>query len=158
MKKILLFISAVFLFTTSSLYGQDNKDNDHYNRIVKHKLDFLTSNLTLSSEKEEKFSDLFLEYKNKKHDLRVELTQNQLNFQKSNLSNAEAHQIIQKSFQLKQSMLSLEIQYHHKYAEVLSDDELVNYYKADEEYHQLMIERFRNKGKNKDKDKDKDKE
>lgn len=145
MKTYSLLILYFILLIYTSGFSQSRKytDKDFYDKISNHKLSFLKEKMTLDSEKESRFEILYMEFRDKRRNLKVDLAQNQLNLQKTDLTDKAAGEIIDNSFIIKQKLLDLEKEYYYKYAAILTEKEIAILYKSEEDYSKMMMERFK---------------
>jgi hypothetical protein len=137
MKKIALLIGIFSLLSMASQaqgrFGQ---------RMEERKKEFITSRMQLPADKETEFWALVDEMDAAKKDIRIEIAQNRMSFNKSSLSDKESSQIIEKDFTLKKKMLDSEKSHYDRMARLVGYSQVVAYIKAEQDFNRLIINRI----------------
>ena len=114
-------------------------------RLKEQKEKFLKERLQLSEEQDGKFFSLYEEFNMKRRDMRIEMSQNRLGLKKSSLSDAEAKKIIETELRLKKELVGLEEEYYKKYSGVLSSKQIIELYRAEDDFNKIMMQRLNNR-------------
>ena len=140
-----LVIIVLLTFTLNNLYGQQRDPGE---RINIKKKEFLVQRLNLDESSSKSFLSVYDEYHNKRKDIRIEMSQNQLSFRKSELSDAEAKKVINAEVNLKGKMVELEREYNDRFLKIISPQQLIEMYKAEDDFNRMMTERVRENSRN----------
>ena len=136
-------LKNTLVFTFAVLIGTTAFTQDYRSLIYEKKKQFLSGKINLNDSQQKEFWILYEEYYQKKKDLRIELSQNKLDLRKSNITEKEVQEIVQKDFSLKEKFVILEKEYLTKYSKILSTEQLVSLLNAEEDFHKIMMERIK---------------
>ncbi|MDH5379242.1 MAG: Spy/CpxP family protein refolding chaperone [Cyclobacteriaceae bacterium] len=134
---LMLLITLLLAFTVNAQRG-GNKEKLH-----QEKVNYLKERLNLTADQEKEFFVIYEEYNKRRHDLRIEMSQNKLGLRKTELSDNEAKKIIDRELDIKFKMVNLEKEYVDKYYKVLSPNQIIELYKADDDFNKIMMKRLR---------------
>lgn len=140
MKNLIIILSVLSI---SVLTRAQNPEVQR--KIHERKKDFLAERMSLEGDTKTEFFALYEEFELKRKDLRIDLSQNRMGLRKSTLSEKEAKQIIEKELAIKQKVVDLENEYVQKYFEILEPSQVVEMFKAEEEFRELMMNRMRSR-------------
>jgi hypothetical protein len=135
MKYIILCLAVLFVH---SGYGQTD---DGMKKIESARIAFITQRLDLTPEQAEKFWPLYREYAEKRQQLRNEYLNARQTTDKQ-LTDEESKKLLEKGLQLKQQQLELEKNYTERLNVVITNRQLLQLRKAEEDFRQLLLERI----------------
>ncbi len=139
MKKMIF----IFLLATLTIQAQDGK----HEKIKALKTAYITEKLALTSSEAEKFWPIYNRYDVKFHDLRkkekTEIYQ-KLRDGLDNLNEAEANNLIDRSFLLESEELELRKQMIAELRGVISPKKIIILKKTEDDFKRELLERYRN--------------
>jgi len=143
-------MKSLLIFTFTLLVTITAFTQDYRSLIYEKKKQFISEKINLNETQQKEFWVLYEEYNKKKKDLRVELSQNKLDLRKSNITEKEVQETLQKDFALKEKFVILEKEYLTKYSKILTTEQLVGLLNAEEDFHKIMMERLKENKHQKD--------
>ena len=149
-------MKSLLIFTFTLLVTITAFTQDYRSLIYEKKKQFISEKINLNETQQKEFWVLYEEYNKKKKDLRVELSQNKLDLRKSNITEKEVQETLQKDFALKEKFVILEKEYLTKYSKILTTEQLVGLLNAEEDFHKIMMERLKENKHQKDSSNDRD--
>ncbi len=135
-----LLIIAFMVNSVTLLIAQPG---DYNEQINSRKKEYITQRLQLDEKTSNEFFAIYDEYQAKRKNLRIDISQNQLTFRKSDLSDAEAKKALDSEFDLKMKLISLEKDYTSKYLKVLTPQQVIEVYKSEDDFNRRMMDRVR---------------
>jgi hypothetical protein len=141
MKKILLFLSIVFLVPSLKSEGQTNLE-----KLNNYKIGFFTKKLDLSSEEAVKFWPVYNEYQTQRNSLQMEKLKINRNFNQneSSLSDKQLTEMGDKYVDLLAQESNLAVDFHKKLKEVLPPAKVIRYYQAENQYKAQLLNELQN--------------
>jgi hypothetical protein len=141
MKKILLFLSIVFLVPALKSEGQTNLE-----KLNNYKIGFFTKKLDLSSEEAVKFWPVYNEYQTQRNSLQMEKLKINRNFNQneSSLSDKQLTEMGDKYVDLLAQESNLAVDFHKKLKEVLPPAKVIRYYQAENQYKAQLLNELQN--------------
>jgi hypothetical protein len=137
MKTLLLSLLTLWLAGPIALaQGRFNQ------RMEERKREFINERMNLPNEKEEAFWKLVDALEAGKKDLRIEMAQNRMSLNKSNLSEKEAQHILDRDFALKRQLIDYEKSSYDKMIKLVGAQNVVTYTKAEQDFNRMIINRI----------------
>ena len=96
------------------------------------------------------FFKIYDKFHEERNNLRIEISKNRLDLKKTDLSDKEALAVIKKEMEIKKKMVDLEEEYLDKYLKVISANQVIQMYKAEDEFNRIMMRRIRERHDNSD--------
>ena len=139
----LLFIGvtlSILSFAQSSHHQGHHEDNKERKEKFKAlKVEYITSQLDLSSEEAQQFWPVYNEFEKKLHALEKQRRKTFKASENKDLSDQEVNELIQMNFDTDQSILDLRKTYDLKFKTVLSVQKVGKLYKAEKDFrHELL--------------------
>jgi len=141
----LIFLSIIAL-TSQLVIGQSNSSkNEKIEQLKAQKVAFLTEQIGLSCADAQNFWPVYNEYSNIKDSLSSARyhERNMLKNNSATLSNKEKEKSIDKQIQLKWEEEQLEFNYHKKFKEILTIDQVIRLYDAEHTFKMRLIRQIR---------------
>ena len=138
MKQLIIFFLAIIIST--GIYAQGGEQ-----KIREKKMEFLKSRMELTEEQSASFWPEYQEFGRMKNNLRIALSQNRMELKKSGLSESEGRKVLEKEIGLKQQMIDLEKQYLDKYLKILSYQQVIELYRAEDEFNHIVMQRLKHR-------------
>ena len=138
------FISILFItvFVISS-YSQRKENIDQSEKIKAQKMAFITERICLSPTDAQKFWPVYNEFNLKKDSLN-EIRNNARKTLKGNkLSNRQKEEAIDIQIILRQKEAEISKQYHEKFKKILTIDQLIKLYDAEQEFKMRLMKQIR---------------
>ncbi len=138
-----LFILALFsiIFFAGTTASAQTSQDDRRENIESAKVAFMTDKMDLSPEQSQKFWPIYNEYETK----RRELTKSYRGGYRQNvdeLSEQEAKARIERMFDVREQELQLEREYAAKFQRVISNRQLIKFYRAERDFTKLLIKKL----------------
>ena len=137
---ITLIVFSIFSTTAFSQNPEAQK------KIQEKKKEYLKKELNLQEDQEKAFFDLYEEFHTARRNLRIEMQQNRLDLQKSNLSDNQVREIVKNHLALQQKELDLQKEYINKYYKVINPNQVAALLNAEDNFNRLMMDRMRRGG------------
>ena len=111
-------------------------------RMRAEKEKYFNEQLSLKEDQKEEFWLTYNEYQQKRRDIRIEISQNRLGLRKSEVSDQEARKILDNEMALKQKSLDLEKDYLRKFESILSYQQIITMYRAEDDFNRVVMQRL----------------
>jgi hypothetical protein len=140
MKKILLFLSIVFLVPV--LKGQTT----NLEKLNNYKIGFFTKKLDLTSEEAVKFWPVYNEYQTQRNSLQMEKLKinRTFNQNESSLTDKQLTEMGDRYVDLLVQESNLAVDFHKKLKEVLPPAKVIRYYQAENQYKAQLLNELQN--------------
>jgi len=103
----------------------------------------ITQKLDLTPEQAEKFWPVYREFDQKRVTIRQDFARERKNFDPSTASDTETERMIDLGLQVKERQLNLEKEYSERLRQVITDRQILNLRRAEEDFKQMLLERVR---------------
>ena len=111
-------------------------------KIQSARIGLITQRLNLTPEQAQKFWPVYNEYIQKKHELRQEIVASRQDVDRKNLSDEESRKVMDRSMDIKQKMLDLEKEYSIRLQQVITPQQILELYKAEEDFRRMILQRL----------------
>lgn len=148
MKRYFIYL---FLFGSmmSSVYSQDQETVQSVNdKIEARKIALITQRLELTPEQATKFWPIYQELSQKQKDIRRDFQLQRRNFDPKTASDEEMKKMIDLGLKVKERQLGLEREYSERMRQVITNRQMVNLRRAEEEFRQRLLERIQKQRQN----------
>lgn len=148
MKRYLVYL---FLFGAllSKVQSQDPQKVQSINeKIEARKIALITQRLELSPEQAAKFWPIYRELSQKQRDIKSDFQQQRRNFNPKTASDEEMKKMIDLGLKVKERQLNLEREYSERMRQVITNRQIVNLRRAEEEFRQRLLERIQKQRQN----------
>ena len=134
--KTLIIVMLCPLF----MLGQNPNIDKKREKIETEKIGFLTSHLNLTVEDAQKFWPIYNEYSNEKHAYFTKRLDHKRDFDNINsMSDSEIQDYINSHFVHDQEILDLNIRFHDRFKQVLSNRQIAKFYHAEKEFRSKLL-------------------
>ncbi len=121
-------------------------------KIKQAHIAFVSSRVTISSEQGEKFWPIYNEFHEKRQNLKTQQRTQRRDLRKYkmgklSLTESQVNAKFDKIFEIKQSVLVLEKNYHKKFISILSVDQALDLYKAEKDFLRTLRQRAGHHGR-----------
>ena len=137
MRKHILFLTL--LLWSALAFGQ----SDLKEKIESRKIAMITKELELTPDQAERFWPIYREFDNKRASIQREFIERRRSFDPKTASDEETRKMIDMGLQVKEQQLGLEREYSDRLRQVISDRQLINLRRAEDEFKQMLLERVR---------------
>lgn len=137
MKKLLLL--PIMLILSVVVLAQD----DARKKIEAAKIALITERLDLSPEQAEKFWPIYNQYFDEVRGFKREYDLAKKNFDAANATEEEYKKLLDLGHQLKERQLSLERQFSERLLTVISNRQMLNLRKAEDDFKRMLMDRMR---------------
>ncbi len=134
----ILCIGILGLYLSAASQSEEIKD-----RIESRKIALITKELDLSPEQAEKFWPIYREYDQRRSSIHKEFADQRRNFNAKTATDEETRKMIDFGLKVKERQLNLEREYSDRMRKVLTDRQLLNLRRTEEEFKQMLLERVR---------------
>lgn len=148
MKRYFIYL---FLFGTmvTHVHSQDQETIQSVNdKIEARKIALITQRLELTPEQAAKFWPIYQELSQKQRALRSDFQQQRRNFDPKTASEEEMKKMIDLGLKVKERQLNLEREYSERMRQVITNRQMVNLRRAEEEFRQRLLERIQKQRQN----------
>lgn len=111
-------------------------------KLESAKIAHITERLSLTPEVAQQFWPVYNQIKEKERELRKQEMEMRRNEANNTMTDAEAEQALNKYFELKEQQLALEKDAAEQYQDVLSPKQVVQLFKAEAEFHRMVLQKF----------------
>ena len=138
------FISILYItaFVISS-YSQRRENIDQSERIKAQKMAFITERICLSPADAQKFWPVYNEFNLKKDSLNEIRNNTRRTLRGNKLSNKQKEEAIDIQVILRQKEADISKQYHEKFKKILTIDQLIRLYDAEQEFKMRLMKQIR---------------
>lgn len=140
----------IFIFVFYSSFpsrAQDSlpviRNREAMEKIQSARIGLITQRLNLTPEQAQKFWPVYNEYIQKKHELRQEIVASRQDVDRKNLSDEESRKVMDRSMDIKQKMLDLEKEYSIRLQQVITPQQILELYKAEEDFRRMILQRLK---------------
>ncbi len=139
---LFVFVGQAFVFCA---VAQNNNEESRIERLKSQKVAFLTDRIGLSTEDAQKFWPVYNEMSAKMDELWKGKMANidKLYMSDKNLSVAEKEEAVDEYINFELKKAQVEIQYHEKFKEILTIDQVIKLYGAEHEFKKKMLHLIR---------------
>ena len=148
--KILLLVCILF---GSVLYAQpphakggSPEAKEKREKIEAMKVEYITSQLSLTSTEAQQFWPVYNEFMDQIHKLERDRRKSMKKTEMNELSDSEINALIQREFSLEQQILDLRIAYDKRFKEVLSIQKVGMLYKAEHTFRRELLKKMKGGG------------
>lgn len=134
------FIIAFFLLGISSVSWAQSSVRD---KIESRKIALITEKLELTPDQAERFWPIYREFSTRRQEIRQEFTERRRNFDPKQATEEEMKRMIDLGLQVKQQQVNLEKDYSERMRNIISDRQLLNLRRAEDEFRQMLLDRVR---------------
>lgn len=148
MKRYLVYL---FLFGAllTKVQAQDPQKVQSINeKIEARKIALITQRLELSPEQAAKFWPIYRELSQKQRDIKSDFQQQRRSFNPNTASDEEMKKMIDLGLKVKERQLNLEREYSERMRQVITNRQIVNLRRAEEEFRQRLLERIQKQRQN----------
>lgn len=148
MKKYVAYLILIgTLFTKAQ--SQDKPGTQSVNdKIEARKIELITRRLDLTPEQARQFWPIYRELSQKQRDIKKDFQQQRQSFDPKTASEEEMKKMIDLGLKVKEQQLGLEREYAEKMRQVITNRQLVNLRRAEEEFRQKLLERIQKQRRN----------
>ncbi len=132
--------TLIFVLFSAALFAQND---EALRKIESAKIALITERLNLTPEQAEKFWPVYNEYFNRQREVRSEYTQLRKTIDPKTATEEENRQLLELGMQVKERQLQLEREYSERMLGVISNRQMVNLRKAEEDFRKMLVERVR---------------
>ena len=138
------FISILYItvFVISS-YSQRKENVDWEEKIKAQKMAFITEKICLSPADAQKFWPVYNEFNLKKDSLNEIRNNARKALRGKNISNKQKEEAIDIQLILRQKEAEISKQYHEKFKKILTIDQLIKLYDAEQEFKMRLVKQIR---------------
>ncbi|WP_242927322.1 Spy/CpxP family protein refolding chaperone [Pontibacter vulgaris] len=137
---IILALITIFSFAGTTVSAQNTSENRQEN-VESAKVAFLTDKMELTPEQSQKFWPLYNEYQSKRREL-TKSYRSGYRRDVDELSEQEAKARIERMFDTREQELQLEKEYVTKFQRVITNKQLVKFYRSEREFTKLLLKRL----------------
>lgn len=138
MKRLITILSLFIL--THSLIGQTQNARE---KIEAARIALITERLDLTPEQAEKFWPIYREYSVKQREINQDFQQLKRNYDPSTATEEESKKVLNKGQKMKERQLVLERTYMERMQIVVSNRQLMNLRKAEQDFREMLMNRIR---------------
>jgi hypothetical protein len=150
-KSILSLCVLLFWAAFTQVHAQTKKETPEerkarYEKINNAKIAFITDNVKMSTEQAQRFWPIYTEHEARKRELRHKAKQ----FRDENIGSMTDEQIqagLESRLANRQRELDAEKEYMERYLRVISPRQLAQFYRAEREFTQLLLQRLQTASK-----------
>lgn len=148
MKRYLLFLILIGILVTN-VKSQDTETVQSVNdKIEARKIALITQRLELTPEQAAKFWPIYRELSQKQKDIRSDFQLQRRNFDPKTASEEEMKKMIDLGLKVKERQLNLEREYSDRMRQVITNRQMVNLRRAEEEFRKKLLERIQKQRQN----------
>ncbi len=148
MKRYFIYIVLIGILSLQ-LDAQDQGSTQSVNdKIEARKIALITQRLELTPEQAAKFWPIYRELSLKQKDIRQDFRLQRQNFDPKNASEEEMKKMIDLGLKVKERQLNLEREYAERMRQVITNRQMVNLRRAEEEFRQRLMERIQRQRQN----------
>ena len=139
----------MLLFTAFSVLAQDPQTVQSVNdKIEARKIALITQRLDLTPEQAAKFWPIYQELSQKPRAIRSDFQQQRKSFNAKTATEEEMKKMIDMGLKVKERQLNLEREYADRMRQVITNRQMVNLRRAEEEFRQKLLERIQKQRQN----------
>ena len=140
--KYLISLLFITVFVISS-YSQRTENIDRSEKIKAQKMAFITERICLSPADAQKFWPVYNEFNLKKDSLNEIRNKARKTLKGDNLSRRQKEEAIDIQIILRQKEADISRQYHEKFKKILTIDQLIKLYDAEQEFKMRLMRQIR---------------
>lgn len=142
MKRYLIGLVLLTILTLRSVAQDPEKVQSVNDKIEARKIALITQRLELTPEQAAKFWPIYRELSDRQKSIRRDFVQERRNFDPKTASEEEMKRMIDLGLKVKERQLNLEREYSERMRQVITNRQLVNLRRAEEEFRQRLIKRL----------------
>lgn len=148
MKRYITYLILIgTLFTQAQ--SQDKPSTQSVNdKIEARKIELITRRLDLTPEQARQFWPIYRELSQKQRDIKKDFQQQRKSFDPKTASEEEMKKMIDLGLKVKERQLNLEREYSERMRQVITNRQLVNLRRAEEEFRQRLLDRIQKQRQN----------
>ncbi len=136
--RILIYTFCLMVFAGSSA-----QDPEALRKIEAAKIALITERLNLTPDQAEKFWPIYNEFFNRQKEVRREYTDMRRTVDPKTASEEQNKQLLELGMRVKENQLQLEREYSERLLKVISNRQMVNLRKAEEDFRKILMEKMR---------------
>ncbi len=148
MKRYLFYLFLLISVLTKVQSQDQEKIQSVNDKIEARKIALITQRLELTPEQAAKFWPIYQELSQKQRDIRSDFQQQRRNFDPKTASEEEMKKMIDLGLKVKERQLNLEREYSERMRQVITNRQMVNLRRAEEEFRQRLLERIQKQRQN----------
>jgi hypothetical protein len=138
MKRLWIILPLIMLALTGM-----SQSEEALRKIESAKIALLTDRMNLTPDQAEKFWPIYNEYSLRVRENRMEYDQLRRSIDPQSASEDENKRLLEVGMRVKQNQLQLEQQYSERMLNVISNRQMVNMRRAEEDFRKMLIEKVR---------------
>ncbi len=138
MKRILITLLPVIM-----VWQIGHTQDDVRQKIEARKIAMISQKLDLTPAQAEKFWPIYREYDSRRSEIHRDFAERRRNFDPKAATDEETRKMLDLGMRVKERQLNLEREYGDRLRQVISDRQLLNLRRAEEDFRQMLLERVR---------------
>jgi hypothetical protein len=139
---LIIFLTAIPLLAQQQDAEPVIRNKEAMEKIQSARIALITSRLGLTPEQAQKFWPIYNEYLEKRRGLARELNQDRQTADPNKMTDRQSQQLMEQSMKIKQQMLDLEKDYSQRLQKVITNQQLLELRKAEQDFRRMIIERL----------------
>lgn len=135
-------VTVLIISWSLTLVGQSQAGVD---KIESARIALITERLELSPEQAERFWPLYREYTQQRQDLRQDFVNARKSLDNKDLSEEQTKELLDRGLKLKERELDLDKRYLDRLNQVISNKQLLELRKAEQDFRRMLLERLQNR-------------
>ncbi len=135
-------VTVLIISWSLTLVGQSQAGVD---KIESARIALITERLELSPEQAERFWPLYREYTQQRQDLRQDFVNARKSLDNKDLSEEQTKELLDRGLRLKERELDLDKRYLDRLNQVISNKQLLELRKAEQDFRRMLLERLQNR-------------